>query len=635
MIQNFDIFNQPENPQLILCKVNREQLCELKTAYDIEYEINLSALNTLEFKIPKEIEGISTPYYDQLESKKVVYFLNIGYFIIKNVSTENDGIKETKIVSCNSYEEILGRRNIILLEGTYDFYNALTPQDTIMGKVVDLLSGWSIGTIDSSLWGIYRSFDVTEQSVYNFLMSDLMDTYECVFTFDTINKKINATAFDNLGINTNIFLSHDNLINTVNVEEDGDNIVTKLSCIGSGDITVARVNPNGTMYQYNFDYFKTTDYISSSLITKLNSYDSLYDTLQPTYANYLTQLNNRNIELVALETELTELEDDLTTLEAQLAVKVQTSQSLTSTNALITAKNAEISTKKSQITTKENQIASITSQLDSINAQLDFDTYFTSNELAELAEITYESSYQDDAFLITDTMTESEKQDVIQALFDKGKTILDRVSNPKITIDIDAIDFIKLADFQSFTGQLNVGDFVTVEYSDGLFYELRLLNISHSWSKGGGLTLTLSNRYKRYDGTYNLQDMLNKSLTGSTSLSYNASDYANWTSNYKDEVTTFINSALDASVNNLKSNSGNEIVINGNGLRGKKLISPGVYSPKEIWMVNNMIAFSSDGFQTSRMAIGEIQDSVYGTIFGVCKEKICEKVMKGGVGFCC
>jgi len=629
MLQTFDIFNQPENPQLILCKVNREQLCELKTAYDIEYEVNLSALNTLSFKIPETVDSIKVPFYTQIESKKLIYFTNLGYFIIKSYDIESDGIREIKNVSCVSYEEILGRRNIVLLEGTYDFYNILTPANTILGKVIELLDGWSIGTIDSSLWGVYRSFDVTEQSVYNFLMSDLSDVYECLFSFDTINKRINATAFDNIGVNTNIFLSHDNLIKSLNVQEDGDNIVTALSCVGSGEVDVSRVNPNGTMWQYNFDYFKTTEYISSGLITKLNAYDSLYDTLQPTYATYLTQLNNKNIDLVLLQTELTDLTDDMTTLEAQLAVKVQESASLVSTNALIAAKQVEINTKNSQISTKQAEIASVTTQLDSINTQLNFETYFTTAEKSELAEITYESSYQDDAFLITDTMTESEKQTVVQALFDKGRSVLDRVSNPKLTLDVDAIDFVKLFDFQAFTSQLNVGDFVTIEYSDGLYYDLRLLNMSHSWTTGGGLNLTFSNRYKRYDGTYNLQDMLNKSLTGSTTLGYSASDYSNWSNNYKDEVTTFINSSLDASVNNLKSNSGNEIVINGNGLRGKKLISPGVYSPKEIWMVNNMIAFSNDSFTTSKMAIGEIQDSVYGSVYGVVADAIVGKLIAG------
>ena len=621
MIQQFDYFNYPETPQLVLCKVNRQEIGELKLVYDVNYELNLSTVNTLSFTYPKTVDGTESPFYSYLESKSVIYFLNIGYFIVKTVDISNDGIREEKKIECLSYEAILGKKNLVLVEGTYELYNILTPSTSLLGMIVDSLKGWSIGTVDSALYDKWRSFDVVDQSIYNFLMNDVMTSYECLITFDTINKRINAKALENVGVSTNIFLSHDNLIKECTVDESGDEIVTALACIGASELTVNRVNPNGTMYQYNFDYYKNTKYISQGLIDKLNSYESLYNSLQPTYANYLTSLNTKNNELVTLNTQLTTLEGELTTLEAQLVVKIQQSASLTSTNALIASKQSEINTKESQISDKENEIDGITASLDYINNQLNFENYFTSSELIELEEITYYSTYQDESFLITDSMTESEKQDVAQSLFDQCTTILERVSQPKLVIDVSVVDFIKLPEFATYTSQLNVGDMITVEYSEGLYYNLRLLTISHSWGDSDDLNLTFANKYKRYDGTYNIQEMLNGSLNTSTSLSYNAADYANWSSTYKNEVTTFINSALNAATNNIKSNDGQEILIDGNGIRGRKKLLNGSYDPKQLWIVNNMIAMSNDGFSTSKMMLGDyngnfglVADFVVGTL---------------------
>jgi len=94
-------------------------------------------------------------------------------------------------------------------------------------------------------------------------------------------------------------------------------------------------------------------------------------------------------------------------------------------------------------------------------------------------------------------------------------------------------------------------------------------------------------------------------------------------------VNTFINSALDAAVNNVVSGSAQNMTLTTSGLRGRQMLSDGSYDPKQLWMVNNMLAFSDDGFQTAKLAVGEISLPGGGTGFGVVGDYLVGRILAG------
>ena len=287
MIRNFDYYNRVENPQLILHKINRTPLADLKNAYDINYMVNLGSPMTLSFAIPKVVDGITTSFYEQIEIKNLIELVDIGIFIIDSVVVDSDGVKEIKKVSCSSYETILGKKNIVLVKNYFPFFKQADPynENTIMGRVMRLIPDWTIGNIDIDIPGYFndpdmenaefetRYFDVSEQTLYNFLANDVANSYECIFEFDSYNKTISAVAHKNVGQNTGIFLSHDNLILTQGLETDSSEIVTALACIGGNNLDISRANPNGTKYLYDYSYYKNTKYISETLKDRLDAYD--------------------------------------------------------------------------------------------------------------------------------------------------------------------------------------------------------------------------------------------------------------------------------------------------------------------------------------------------------------------------
>lgn len=627
---SFDFYNKIEKPSLILSTPNKDYISSIGVAYDINLKLNFNDLSILTFSIPQQIDGIETNNYDLIVGKKLVLVEDAGWFKLENPKISSDGIIEIKQCTAYSLETEFRQKNITSLNGTYKFYDPIAPQDSLLGIIIDEIPSWSLGNIDSELWTKFRTFDVDEQNLYSFIMEDVAQTFECVFTFDTFNKEVNVQAIGNIGSSTSIFLSFDNLLKQVSIDENSEEIITALKVYGGNDLDIRSVNPNGTDVIYDFTYFKTTEWIGQDLIDAIDDYEVLQISLTVSYQTNLSSLKTKNVELLQLNTELTTLNSELLALEDIQKTRIQASLDYSDIYSQILSKETEINTKESQVTDKENEISAVESTLDDINNQLELSNNFTLAQIEELDTITIEDTYQDGSFIITDSMTEEEKIEVSQELYDFGAEVLSRVSQPRYTFSINSSNFIFLKEFESFTEQLELGDTITLAFREDYVIAPVLLSINYSFENDTQFELTFGNRYK-LDGEFLLEDLLNSSVKSSSTLSFNNYIYSDWKDTSKDSVTTFINSALDASKNAVISAESQDVLINQNGIRLRQSDGSGGFLDEQLWLVNNMVALSSDGFENAEIGIGLINDSRYGNIWGISNSKLYKRVVKGGI----
>jgi len=97
----------------------------------------------------------------------LVSIQNIGYFIIYKVEEETTGANLTKKVMCRSIEGELFSKKISAFGGTYKFYDPLHVTENLIDTVMEYIPSWSIGTIDASLQDKYRTFNITDATVYS------------------------------------------------------------------------------------------------------------------------------------------------------------------------------------------------------------------------------------------------------------------------------------------------------------------------------------------------------------------------------------------------------------------------------------------------------------------------------------
>ena len=91
--------------------------------------------------------------------------------------------------------------------------------------------------------------------MYGFLTNEVSQSYEALFVFDNENYVINAYDTSEVVKKTNIVLSFDNLVKNATVSELSDDIYTVINVSGAEDLSIAKVNPNGTKKLFCLDYY--------------------------------------------------------------------------------------------------------------------------------------------------------------------------------------------------------------------------------------------------------------------------------------------------------------------------------------------------------------------------------------------
>jgi len=361
----YNYFNQLELPGLILCTPTKDEIYPLGLAYGIKNVLRYNALSDLEFKFPR-VEG-AEEIYDAIQGKMVILLNDIGYYLIDSASEETDGGTLVKQVNCHSLESEMIARRLTGFEGTYEFSD-------LLNTIIKLAPTWSMGSIATSLLGVYRTFKSNNSTLYNFLMKDVEKAYGCIFLFDTFTKTVTALKNEIPAPSTNIYVSMENLIKKTEFKEITEEICTALYCYGGDGLDITGVNPLGTKVIYNFIHFKTTAWMTQGLIDALTVWEDAVVAQQAGYANKVTRLNILNANMLIL----VDAYDELTT---QYQSMITTRNGLleqdppgdtTDIDAKIAAQKLKISSAVADIASKQMAIDSLQVELRKISNRLAF-----------------------------------------------------------------------------------------------------------------------------------------------------------------------------------------------------------------------------------------------------------------------
>ena len=633
MIQTFDIFNSPEPPQISLCNPNKEQLFSLSgIIYETKLVKRFNALSEFSFMIPSSVDGSTVlECYDFVQAKKLISIENEGYFLIDGVEETTSGESPSKSISCKSLESEMLYKRFTSFKGTYKFFSTLpvvNDPPTLMDKVLELLPTWSIGDIDIALESRWRTFDISNSTVYGFLMNDAEKSYGCIFSFDTVNKRINARDVATAVDTTDIYLSYDNLIKNSTFTEISDEICTALYVYGNGELIVNSVNPIGGNVIYDFTYYKSLDWMAQDLIDAITIWENKVSAAQTGYASLLTEFRIRNGESIVLEADLATLRGEYTAKETELKTAIRANLPTLTISTQLAAIQSQIIAKESEIVIKQAEVDVLTTSIQAVNTDLAISNNFTTEQYERLSEFMYENTYQNDTLVVTDSSTAVDYQDTAQELYDQALGVLSRTSLPRYEFKMDTANYVAMKEFEKFTEETDVGVSFTVNINDSYTITPILLEIQMSYDNPETFSLVFGNRLRLDDGNFQYADLLNQVSSTSASVSGYSQQWSNFQTNYKDEVSSFLSSAFDASKNAVINATNQEIVINENGLRGRYLKDNGDYDTREIWMTNNLLVFTDDNWQSAKTALGEI---IYNGVsrYGLAAEVIVGNLIAG------
>lgn len=608
-----DYFNKQKIPNFLLRNPNGKNIAIISHAINKKATYRYNGLSELTFTVSKMLDGKLVKYYDQLVAKKQVLIEENMCFVITNVETVKNGLNEYKEVTCSSLEGLFVNKTVMLLENAYDFYGDTPSQidQSFLGSMMKFApNGWTVGYVSSSLIHKNRYFEVAEANLYELFINNAEEAYQCVFDFDTLTKKVNVYDITEATTKPSFIISFLNLAKELKLNDgDTSQLVTALQCTGS-NCDIADVNPLGGNYIFNFDYFKTTEWISQELIDAINVWEEKIKVQQPIYANLLTQLKTKNEELITLESKLTDLKGELTGLEKVRSLDISRNVSdLTDITNKVNTKQLEVNNKQGEINSKNTEITTNKNQLQAINDLLSFENNFTPTLYDELKNIIFEGTYSDSSFTASDGITPVKLQELSQDLYNQSIEQLKKLSQPRYTFDATLVDLLKIPELANIAKKFKLGSQMCIELDNGQYFYPVLLEIPVNYEETDeSFSCKFSNRLKLSEQEFNLVQLLKDSLQSASNTAQFSNQWGSYQkSGAKDKLEDFFDHSFDITNKEIISSSSQDIQIGDYGLMCRKKLDDGTFSPKEWRGTNGVIAFTDSGWTgRPKTALGEI-----------------------------
>lgn len=298
----------------------------------IVYKTNMNSADELTFTVYKYIDDREERLWDEIRNLKLVYVKELDEYFEIRFDLEDANALTKNITAVSLCEAELSQIMLYNIEINSEldiaredyvvtkFYDPDNPKASLLNRILDKAPHYKIGHVDASIASMQRTFSIDGQSIYDFMVGECAEQFDCLFKFDTTTRTISVydlltvcmndecsyyTAnkrryrgeFNDIcpkcgsrhiyyyGKDTTVYVDSQNLTDNINFTTDVDSIKNTFRLqAGDDDMTAAVINnnPNGSAYIYSFSEDTTHD-MSEELVERINTYNELYDSYQEEY----------------------------------------------------------------------------------------------------------------------------------------------------------------------------------------------------------------------------------------------------------------------------------------------------------------------------------------------------------------
>ena len=325
------INNRVEDYTIVLSTRDKRHLGQLNGIKGIVSSCKMNAANEMSFSVYKEnllnvddisnedieeIEKIREELWNNIVNFKLIWIKELNEYYEINVSLDDSTDTYKTITATSLCEAELSQTNLYSIEINTDedierddyvettFYNKDNPNASLLHRILEKAPHYSIKHVDASLCDIQRTFSIDGTSIYDFLIGECSEQFDCLFQFDTTDRSISVydlltvckdcgergeyidecpeckgTNLKYYGEDTTIYIDKNNLTDAIHYEESPDNIKNCFKLEAGDDVITAAViglNPNGSDYIYYNTEEQLKD-MPKELVLKLEEYNDLYN----------------------------------------------------------------------------------------------------------------------------------------------------------------------------------------------------------------------------------------------------------------------------------------------------------------------------------------------------------------------
>jgi hypothetical protein len=632
-----DFLNNLEKPIIYIAKKDKTFLGAVSIYDDLSLTFNLNAYQTASFKIYRDINGKKYEHYDDFQEDRLIMIQGISWYKIHvETNIENTGI--SKSITANSLECTLCNKRLIDFECNtgeilYDDYvktifcDPTNPKGSLLHRVLNVAPSWSVGHVDATLANKQRSFDEDDVDVYSFLTGDVSEAFNCLFIFDTFNMTVNAYDLDNYGDDTNIYVSMDNLAQSMTETIDENSIITCYRVNGGDGIYINEVNPNSTNKIYNFEYYLPE--MEESIQNKVKAYNEKYQSLKPQYEEIMKRLGVQIGVIQDLETRLPDSLDSkdwtkygLEFLDSKVKSfknidEVYCAQGMNKPDSFnynlyqqnlenLNSVTAEYNKRKTEVDSATEVYNSIIAERNAVQSQLDMDKWFTKDEWKTLDSYVVEETYSNDNYITTDNTTDTERFDIERQLFDVAWKDLSKKCRPQYQYSSTLSNVLTIPQFKGFLKYFQLGNFIRMSTDYDTVIKLRLISFTVDYNDTSKIDVTFSDAIRVHDIYEDASSIQSQVNSAAMSFQFNKDQYdkSSKQSNWVSEMRKYGLDVATVQIHNAKNQSQ---TWDQTGMSFKMWNEQrNDFDPEQIKIINNLLCFSDDGFNTVKTAIGKI-----------------------------
>ena len=671
MIVRYSSLNRLEKPLFTLCNpgsvytngmVNKvvgmlvdTEAEEIVFNFNATSEFNLR-VNRITRDDPAENAHVYS-VYKAVQNRRLIFVDDIGYFMITNIEDGFDGYNHYKDVTAKSVDAEIAQKMVPFIEnGTYRFSSDKTGTNKgLLETVVETLPLWTIEYVDDAVAERWRTFEDVDTSIncLAFMLQNMQDAYECIFVFNNITRTISVYDQANYVRQTNIHITKEDLINSLDITENADDLFTAVSVLGDDNVTIAAINPLGTNVIYDFTYYLS--WMSDSLSEKVVAWQNAIDAEKESYYNLnlgyfkkMTEASNLEMEIQKLDTQITMYNRCRNNIVAENSTdlvgsyneaiaeaggeQITIQDSIEETLAVIDNLIAECeSNKENNQAIREAKLAELETtkaQVDAIREKLKITSYFTEDEYTELCHYIFEGSYSDDYVVITDIMSYDDKFAQMKILYDRAASQLQRASQPTQEFSVDVENFIFIKEFEEWSEQLETGCLINVELEVNDIAELFLSNMTINYDDHT-LKMTFGNRFNKFDPKSLYDDVLGKITKSANTLAYIKEILYPIKSGEFNSMKEALQTSRNLTMGQALASTGEEVVIDGSGYTGRRMLEDGTYDRKQVKLTGRSLVFTDDAWESCKVALGELLFGDGSSAYGINAEVVIGDVILG------
>lgn len=601
------------SPKLQIALPNKTITGNLKEAKGIKLNLLLGKIHDLSFELPYEVEKrnkfVKNENIDKTKERFLIKFTLgsiVEWFIINAIDEDMNEI-DTKTVYAKSLPYELNAKQI---RG----YNVTSKNARTVLTDGLTHSIWSVGEINPEFDNRFRSFDVSEKTVLDFVF-EVANTFGAIVDFDSENRKINLRTEEEIRRNRGMRVSYGNLLKSLNKKSDPDEMITQLNVYGKEGLSINRVNPTGSssilsfayfMYPFERDANKNTiqsseNGMSDDLCHAILDYDELVQSKKGEFDNLLSQQATVQGEITNLKNILAILQTDYEIIEDNLDIaKATEASNINQLKSELAAKKVEVDACNSQISSKQSQLNTILMSITNLKSLLSIENNFTPEQIMERNTFIIERTWTDDNIFDD------------EELYHEALKKFNEFRVPRLSLNISIINLFNVLEEHKKWDKLYLGEQISVYYERfKIDHNAMILGMNFDFDTDD-ISLEISDVRK----SSNNEDPLLKKIydSYSTATSINMSKYK-WdkTSTELGSINDFINSDLDAAKRKILAGVNESVEIS---RRGILLSNP--TNPEEVVILQSgIIALSEtrgDTWQTAITAKGIVAERLMGRI---------------------